>query len=106
MDQNDIGKQMGITGNDTSKDSSKGPAIGIVIIILVIVLGGLYIFTARERDNMILENEGDNELLNQSNSTELGSIEADATATNLDNLTPELDDIESELNTDLNNSAL
>jgi len=105
MDQNDMGKQMGIIGN-TDKDGSKGPAIGIVIIILVIVIGGLYIFTTREREDVIPENDGVNELLSQDSSTELESIEADAAATDLDNLTSELDSIEGELSAELNSSGI
>ena len=94
--------------NDSSNDTnslnnnkeSKGPTIGIVIIILILILGAVYIFTNRHDNNTIPEDEVTEEtLLNQSDSTDLETIEADALNTDLGDIDRELLDIESELET-------
>lgn len=80
-------------------EESKGPTIGIVIIVLILLIGGIYIFTSREETSSINEeNPVAEELLNQSNSTEVTDIEADALNTDLESLDTELQDIETELN--------
>lgn len=87
--------------NKTGKNKdSAGPTIGIVIIILILVLGAIYIFTNRHDNNIIPEEEvTEEDLLNQSESTELVDIEADALDTDLENIDRELSDIEAELET-------
>ena len=80
-------------------ENSKGPAIGIVIIILILIIGGIYIFTTRQGNEVIPGDRQSEELLNQGTSTRLDAIEKDAAATNLDSLDRELGDIEQELKT-------
>ena len=88
--------------NETTKtitEESKGPTIGIIIIVLILLIGGIYIFTSREEISPVDEaNPVADELLNQSDSTEVTDIESDALNTNLDSLDTELQDIEAELN--------
>lgn len=72
--------------------SSSGPLIAVIIILALIVVGGLYFLkqrTSRETYNPPQQVMGDpivESLSQQSGSDDLGSIEADLNATNLDNI--------------------
>ena len=84
---------------------SVGPVLGIVIIIAILVVGGIFAFTNRiNTANTLTADQIENtpdattEALSvQSTSTNLNTIEADAKATNLDDLDTELDSIQNEL---------
>lgn len=83
--------------------SSIGSIIGIIIIIAVIILGGLYFWGKRVEESKVTEslvNETSeptaeqmeaNSIQSVTPSDDTSSIEADLNATNLDNLTPELE---------------
>ncbi len=84
-------------------DSGAGPIIGAIIVVAVLVLGGLYYWGAylerRDQAAMTAEeilSEPDavlEQLGTQGTSDELDAIEADVDATDLENLTTELDQI-------------
>lgn len=86
-----------------SESSAAGPVIGAIIIVAVLILGGFYYWGAylEERDRAALTaedimNQPDvilEQLKTQGTSDELGAIEADVDATDLENLTTELDQI-------------
>lgn len=78
---------------------SKGPTVGIIIIVLILILGFIYIFFGRENriDLMETNDASEEQLLEQSDSTELEDIEMDADNTDLDNLDAELREMEAEL---------
>lgn len=69
---------------------SAGPLIAVIIILALIIIGGLYFFKERTSQQAYTpKNESQDivtSLNQQSNSDDLGSIEADLNATNLDNL--------------------
>jgi uncharacterized protein YdgA (DUF945 family) len=83
--------------------SSIGSIIGTIIIIAVIILGGLYFWGKRVEETKLQQNlVSDNTeqattsneaavIKSMSSSDELGSLEADLSATKLDNLNPELE---------------
>lgn len=90
-----------------SSEHSVGPIVGAVIIVLILVLGGLYFWGERLNESQEsltaeqIEQTPDETLLElktQGGSDELADIEADAAATDLENLDIELKNIEAELN--------
>jgi len=80
---------------------SSGPLIAVIVILALIIIGGLYFFKARmsEREAYAPATEDAiTESLNQQGtSDELGSIEADLNATDIDNLDQGAAVIEAEL---------
>lgn len=89
----------------TPKSSSVGALIGIVVVILVIVLGGLYFWGQRveqleQKDSLTALGEDNSveTLQTQGTSDEIGDIEADVNATDLENLDKEVGTIDAELN--------
>ena len=79
--------------------SGIGSIIGIVIIISIIILGGLYFWGKRIEESklkealvsgnsqtVVSEQDETSAIKSVSSSDDLGSIEADLNATNLDNL--------------------
>jgi len=89
------------------KGGGVGPLIGIIIIVVVLVVGGFYYWgeslNEKPADEMtaeeILEQEdaAADALGEQGASDEIGAIEEDLDATDLESLDQELSDIESEL---------
>lgn len=81
--------QMPPMQTETSKKSA-GPLVAVIIILALIIIGGLYFLKERSSQPVYVPPvAGDSitESLNQqSASDDLGSIEADLNATNLDNL--------------------
>ena len=80
-----------------------GPIIGSIIIVLLIVLGGLYFWGERlNREEMLNQQTAPDavvdDLKTQGTSDKVSSIEADVSATNLDDLDAGLKDIDAELN--------
>jgi len=83
-----------------------GPLVGIIIIVAVLIIGGLYFWGAKlakdEQHNMTAEEIANQEdpqmeaLTQQSSSDDLSAIEADVSATDLDNLDKELGNIDTE----------
>lgn len=83
--------------------SGLGSILGIVIIISLIILGGLYFWGKRIEESKLRETMvgAETQLMTEQNeatairsvssSDDLGSIEADLNATNLDNLDAELE---------------
>lgn len=105
--------------NETStmapEHKSVGPMVGIIVIVILLILGGFYfwgkqlnkqavILENEEASNVIIEeiaNQPDQQLeaLNQQSvSDEIADIEADLSATDLEGLDSELDNIDLELN--------
>ena len=90
----------------TTENSSRkpmGPIIGSIIIVLLIVLGGLYFWGERlNREEMLNQQTAPDavvdDLKTQGTSDKVSSIEADVSATNLDDLDAGLKDIDAELN--------
>ncbi|HEY4490180.1 MAG TPA: hypothetical protein VJC12_02900 [Candidatus Paceibacterota bacterium] len=87
------------TNQTQENPKSIGPAIGIIIIIAIIVLGGLYFWNQRQKQNInpqtpASEDEVTNQLQAQSSSDELDSIDADAKATNFNSIGGEVDSAE------------
>ncbi len=86
-----------------SESSAAGPIVGAIIIVAILILGGLYYWGAyleeRDRANLTAEdilNQPDaatDALRQQSASDEASSIEADLNATDLENLTTDLESI-------------
>lgn len=79
---------------------STGPTIGLIIVVLVIILGGLYFWSKQTKENSDTNMMAEQEAMmikEQGSSDEVGDIEADLNATNLDNLDAELGDIDAEL---------
>ena len=87
--------------------SSSGAIIGIIIIIIILIIGALYLWGGKLNKNQSA-NTTAAEILNQKDvatdnlknvgtSDELTAIAADATATNLDNLSNETKNINLEL---------
>lgn len=91
--------------NDINKNpESSGPILGIIIIITLLVVGGLFVFNNRLNAPALTPDEIEtapdattDQLGNQATSTDLESIEADANATDLNNLDNELNQIEAEI---------
>lgn len=85
--------------DNQTQTSSTGPAIGIILIIAIIVIGGLYFWSQREKNNSVengtQQDQTTQELQKQSSSDDVNSIEADLQATNLNNLGTEVDSAES-----------
>lgn len=90
---------------DTQKDSTVGPLIGSIVIILIVIVGGLYFWgalitnkKAEIRNTDLLEEQADaleiEQAAQQSTSTDIGSIEADLNATNVDGLDGDISDID------------
>lgn len=84
--------------------TSWGPIIGLVIILALIIAGSFYFFSKDQNDTPVPPEPSiediESELLDlrtQGQSDELGDIEADLEATNLDNLDAEVGLIEEEL---------
>lgn len=93
----------------TEAKKSLGPVVGAVIVVLVIIVGGLYFWGTQ-----LNKEQGDAEITaeeitaqadpaldaleQQGTSDEIADIEADLTATDLDGLDAELEQIENELN--------
>lgn len=66
---------------------SVGATIGIIIILSVILLGGLYFWEAREKEDRATgTQETINALNNQSSSDDPQAIKADLESTNYENL--------------------
>ncbi len=92
--------------NNTPLNASEGrsgPMIGIIIVIIVLALGAFYFWGASvdraSRTGTDIGADASIEALTtQSDSTELSSIEADLSATELSGLDQELADIDLELN--------
>ena len=94
------------TVTEESSSGQVGPIAGVILVIAVLAIGGFYFFgkevseraeapTAEEilsAPDQALQN-----LQTQGTSDEVGAIEEDLTATNLDTLDAELDTIETEL---------
>lgn len=83
---------------------SVGPVLGIVIIIAILVVGGIFAFTDRLNNTAPTPEEIEAssdpsalELTTYSTSTDIATLEAEAEATNLDNLDADLAEIEAEL---------
>ena len=79
----------------------KGPILGIVVIIILLIVGGLYIFM-NERGttgNTASTTPETTDLGPESNSNDLGQVQAELEATNLNSLDAELKDINADLNT-------
>ncbi len=84
-----------------------GPIVGIIVIIIVLVVGGLYFWGQRISTSVdenltpeeitIKEDTATEALKTQGTSDVVADIEADLSATNLDNLDAELQQIEAEL---------
>lgn len=96
---------------------SMGPILGIVIIVILLVLGGFYFWGTQIKDKSQVQeaeitaediaNQEDTVLDNlntQSASDEIGDIEADLDATDLESLDSELDAIDLELNFQIKDS--
>ncbi|KKT74896.1 MAG: hypothetical protein UX21_C0048G0004 [Microgenomates group bacterium GW2011_GWC2_45_8] len=91
--------------NQTSENRPAGPVIGAVIIILILVVGALYFWGAKlnkeanqtPEDILNAEDQTLNQLQTQSTSTEIGDIETDLNATDLNNLDADLQNIDKEL---------
>ena len=91
--------------NQTSENRPAGPVIGAVIIILILVVGALYFWGAKlnkeanqtPEDILSAEDQTLNQLQTQSTSTEIGDIETDLNATDLNNLDADLQNIDKEL---------
>ena len=80
--------------------TSIGAFIGIIIVIIIIILGGMYFWGKRIELQQKMSGEKDSAteiLKNQSASDELTDIEADANATDLNNLDTELNTIDTDL---------
>ena len=98
-----IGNNLG-TPNMTPDKETKGPMVGIIIIIILLVVGGIYLWQSRTSPEVInitstSTDPATQQLGTQSTSVNLEDIEGDINATNLNDLAAELDDIETELNT-------
>lgn len=71
---------------------SIGPLISVIIILALIIIGGLYFLKERSNQNRYIpeiQEEGDpvtNSLMQQSDSDDLNSIEADLNATDVNGL--------------------
>ncbi len=80
---------------------SAGPLIAVIIILALIVIGGLYFLKERSSQETYVpaeQSDAITESLNQQGtSDDLGSIEADLNATDLDNLDQGAAAIEAEL---------
>src|SRR3989344_653478 len=80
---------------------SSGPLIAVVIILALIIIGGLYFFKARMSGQEVYvpatSDPVTDSLMQQSDSDELDSIEADLNATDVDNLDQGAAAIEAEL---------
>ncbi len=80
------------------KKKQTGSIIGSIIVIIVIIIGGLYFWGTKSTDPMVEPGTPDpveeapmqdpigDALRNSSNSDDLGAIEADLNATNIDNI--------------------
>ncbi len=92
-----------------SQHTGSGPLFGIIIIIIVLIAGGLYLWFAEVEETnseneqlpTIQPSDGTDavvdQLESQSVSDEIDAIEEDLSATDLDNIDAELDDILNEL---------
>ena len=90
--------------NQAENQKSIGPAIGIIIIIAIIVIGGLYFWSQRQKQNITprtpaesQNDEYETQLQTQGSSDELGPIEADARATSFNEIGGEVDTAEREV---------
>ena len=83
--------------------NSAGPIVGSVIVIIIIIIGGLYFWGQRLSQDMkgedILSEEDAlvADLVEVSDSDEVGAIEDDLNATDLDDLDADLENIDLEL---------
>lgn len=103
------GSPMGTTplgGNEEpSFGKNTGAIIGIIIIVIILVVGGLYIWGKRlvgspgnaPASSEAVTDTATNKLMKQSSSTAVSDIEADLSATTLNELDAELNSIDAEL---------
>jgi amino acid permease len=93
---------------ETKKDGTTGPFIGSIIIIVLIIIGGLYFWSTlinqktqeiiQEETNEVIQNEIlIQKTVEQSESEDIRTIEADLEATNFNILETAIEDIEKEL---------
>ena len=93
---------------ETQKNSTTGPLIGSIIIIILIIVGGLYFWSTlitqktqeiiQEETNQVIQNEIlIQKTVQQSESEDIQTIEADLEATNFNILETAIEDIEKEL---------
>jgi len=85
-------------GNTGKK--SIGPLVAVIVILALIIIGGLYFLKQRSSQPVYTPTPSDSitdSLNQQSTSDDLGSIEADLNATNLDNLDQGAAAVEAEL---------
>jgi hypothetical protein len=98
-----LGNNLG-TPNMIPDKETKGPMVGIIVIIILLVIGGIYLWQSRTAPEVInitstSTDPTTQQLGSQSTSVNLEDIEADVNNTNFDDLDAELDEIETELNT-------
>ncbi len=91
------------------ENESKGSLIGSIIVVILLIAGAAYLFvnrdsmtttpapTATTTTTEVVGDETTTELESTSQSDEIADIEADAAATNFDNLDQESASIEAEL---------
>lgn len=90
------------------ENESKGSLIGSIIVVILLIAGAAYLFvnrdsmtttspTATTTTTEVVGDETTTELESTSQSDEIADIEADAAATNFDNLDQETASIEAEL---------
>lgn len=93
---------------ETASVKSVGPLIGTIIIVIVLLIGGFYFLNTKvdelEDSELLptLQSGGEteavvNQLESQGTSDEIGAIEEDLSATDLEGLDTELDQILNEL---------
>jgi uncharacterized protein HemX len=83
---------------ESPETQSRGALAGTIIVIIVLIIGGIYfLFNRTSPQKQSSEDKTTSELLTQGTSSDLQSIEADLSATNLDKLGQELLDIETEV---------
>jgi len=94
-------------------EKAVGPAIGVIIIILVLILGGLYFWGERmnkgseipnpQVENSVTPDAQTQNLQQQSSSDDVNAIDADLTATDVNNLGNETVDMNATANSSTGN---
>ena len=83
-----------------AEEKSWGPIIGSIIIVVIILAGGVYIWGSRLaplEENIETPDAQTEALRMQGTSDEVGSIEADLQATNLNDIDAGISDVDAEI---------
>jgi hypothetical protein len=96
---------MGVGSGMEGKEGGKGALVGTIIIVILLVVAGAYVWMTKDATTSVIDqsilnapDSATNALNQQSSSDEMNAIEADVSATNLNDLNSDFGNIDAELN--------